>query len=166
MILGIVGNGADKFTAVGIRAAKLAIEEIIESAARSHKGEIAICSGHSIMGGVDIWAEEAADSLGVLKIIKWPLTTSGQLEDRIHRSSWDAPYGYKNRNLDIVKESDVLHVVLSAKYPDNYVGQRFPFCYHCKKAGRDSTNHVKSGACYTANLMVSVGKPVEWHIVT
>jgi len=69
-------------------------------------------------------------------------------------------YGYKARDVDIGRASDEVHVVVGKDYPPGYRGRRFPFCYH---DGR--TDHVKSGACWTAKQAAKMGKPTLLHIV-
>jgi len=95
-------------------------------------GASSMVSGHSPVGGIDIWAEEEALALGVPLDLKVPT-----------HNSWDPPggYGYKARNLDIARDSDVVHVLLADVYPEQYTGRRWDLCYHCK-----TNDHVKSGA--------------------
>lgn len=145
--VGIIGNAADKF---GERTRSLAMIEIgrIIGAATLRNGNVAIVSGGCHLGGVDQWAEEAADCL--------------TLEKRIHlpaKRQWEG--GYKQRNLLIAEDSDELHIVLATAYPASYAGTRFPRCYRC---GTDS--HIKSGACWTARVAKRLGKPVFWHLIT
>ena len=134
--IGIIGNGSDKFTPHGATIAKAVIVEILMA---NHKP--VLMSGHSRMGGIDIWAEEIATQLGHEKDIKAPKT-----------ESWGGDYGYKERNLDIARSSDYLYVIVADSYPPDYNGQTFlkdgrQYCYHC-----NTFNHVKSGACYTRKL--------------
>lgn len=148
--VGIVGNGSDKFTALGESRAKYLINDILWKEYKE-EGGIVFVSGHSPVGGIDIWSEEIASYIGLRMDIKTPEV-----------NQWNPPggYGYKARNLDIAK-SDVVHVILADSYPPDYEGMRFDYCYHCKSMGRDATNHVKSGGCWT-------GKHAEnavWHIV-
>lgn len=144
--VGIVGNGSDKFTELGELRARGIIRQIL----CDYEDPILV-SGHSPVGGIDIWSEEVAEKLGVSMDIKTP-----------KKNQWNPPgeYGYKARNLDIAK-SDVVHVVLADSYPPDYTGMKFKECYHCASMGRDSTDHVKSGGCWT-------GKQADnavWHIV-
>lgn len=117
-----------------------------------------LVSGHSSMGGVDIWAEDIAKSMGIPSIIHPP-----------KEDNWSR--GYRPRNLLIARDGDEFHVIVVRKYPDRYTGRRFtvkdtqtgeilPFCYHCKVM-----DHVKSGACWTANKGISQGKKGTWHII-
>lgn len=130
MILGVVGHAAEKFTARTEALARQAIREVVVDLASR------IVSGHCHMGGVDIWAEEIADELGIPKSIHAPASLS-----------WGAPGGFKDRNLRIARESDAVLVVVVKELPPSYNGMRFEDCYHCK--GRNPP-HVKSGGCWTA----------------
>lgn len=89
-------------------------------------------SGHCHLGGIDIWAEEEADDMGIEKLIFPPKSLR-----------WNG--GYKERNLLIARNSDIVHCIVVAKYPPHYRGMRFTRCYHC-----DTTEHIKSGGCWTA----------------
>lgn len=150
MRIGIVGNGYDKFTNYGADYACDLIEELVSSAAT-------VLSGHSPVGGVDIWAEEIAEELGVSTDIKIP---------KVQR--WDGGYGYKARNLDIARESDIVHVVLADTYPEEYSGRRFKVCYHCPKRDSEYCDvpwHVKSGGCWTGVQAVKAGNKAVWHVI-
>lgn len=109
-------------------------------------------SGHCHLGGVDIWAEEVGALLGLELMIFPP---------REH--NWSA--GYKPRNLQIASQSDKVYVIVPDTLPKGFTGMMFKKCYHCEKAGRDSTNHVKSGACWTALEALKLGKEAEWIII-
>jgi hypothetical protein len=129
--LGIVGHGTEKFTKRTEALAKDAIARAIYWYKPSQ-----IVSGHSPMGGVDIWAEEAAKAHSIAEKIYAPTDFY-----------WGSVGGYKERNLKIAKSSDVVLVIVVEEYPKLYAGMRFDNCYHCK--GRNP-KHVKSGACWTA----------------
>lgn len=144
MRIGIVGNGTDKFTVVSREKAKETIRDVLV-----RSGATVVVSGHSPVGGVDIWAEEVAHSLNIPTDIKAP-----------EEHSWGGNYGYKARNLDIAKDSDVVHVIVARTYPPDYRGRRFSLCYHCK-----SNDHVKSGACWTARQAIRMGKAAVWHVI-
>jgi hypothetical protein len=143
--IGIIGRGADKFTKQAEEKAKLFISEILTK----HCGNVVLISGHSPMGGIDIWAEEIANKLQIPTDIKNP-----------KQHTWDAEYGYKQRNLDIAKDSDIVIIILVDKLPFNYKGMKFNKCYHC-----NSINHVKSGACWTGIQALKMGKKVDWYII-
>ena len=136
MKIGIIGNGADKFTPHGTTIATKIIRKILLVDPMP-----VLVSGHSKMGGVDIWAEEIAIELGLESDIKAPKT-----------ESWSGDCGYKERNTDIAKASDYLYIIVADSYPAGYKGRQFlrngmPYCYHC-----DTFDHLKSGACYTGKL--------------
>jgi len=145
MRIGIVGNGADKFTGLGELRAKLEIFKLIMSHPNSK-----IVSGHSRMGGVDIWTEEITKLCGR----ELDLDIKAPKEE-----SWDGEYGYKARNIDIAK-SDVVFVIVADKYPENYEGQKFKKCYHCH-----TDYHVKSGACWTGNKAIEFRNQARWIII-
>lgn len=145
MKVGIVGNGEDKFTELGKIRAKLEIFKIIKSFPNAK-----IVSGHSIMGGVDIWTEEIAKKCG----------RESDLDIKAPRQeAWEGEYGYKARNLDIAK-SDIVFVIVADKYPEDYKGRRFKKCYHC-----NSDSHVKSGACWTGKKAIEFGNKAKWIII-
>ena len=137
-VVGIVGHEASKFTPRGQRRARKLIRELIS-------GADVVVSGHCPLGGIDIWAEEEADKLGIELDLKIP-----------QQNSWDGEYGFKARNLDIARTAPVVHVILADRYPTNYRGRRFTYCYHCH-----TSDHIKSGGCWTAHR----AKKGVWHIV-
>jgi hypothetical protein len=148
--IGIVGHAQDKFVLETENAARDVIRGILTS-----RPDIVLVSGRCPLGGVDIFAEEIADVLGISKEIKVPKT-----------HSWDGEYGYKARNLDIARCSDEVHVVLVKEYPPGYRGRHFAMCYHCaRRPGADPRGHIKSGGCWTGMQALNLGKTVEWHIV-
>jgi len=135
MKVGIVGNAADKFTEVTEQSAKMMIRRILKP------GDILV-SGGCHLGGVDIWAEEIAKELGCYD------------PDYIHLPKvrrWEG--GYKQRNLKIARDSDIVYVIVVAEYPPGYRGTRFTWCYHCQ-----TDDHIKSGACWTAKKAANLGK--------
>ena len=116
-----------------------------------------LVSGHCHLGGADMWAEDEA------KLLDWAYDSKYIFEPK--QLQWDAPYGFKKRNLDIAKFSDELHVVVAKDYPTDFEGMKFPNCYHCAKVGRP-TKHLKSGACWTANEFVRIhSKEPIYHII-
>lgn len=142
--LGIVGNAADKFTPDTEARARGTIDFYLRSGMVD-----AVVSGGCHLGGVDKWAEEAADARGIQKIIHLP-----------KKHTWTG--GYKERNLLIAADSDLVMVVVVADYPASYKGQRFTDCYHC---GPRQRHHVKSGACWTAYRAIGLGKEAVWVIL-
>ncbi len=144
MKIGIVGHGSDKFTSIGEEEAKCFIDDIL------NEGDILV-SGHSPVGGIDIWAEENARKRNISTDIKIP-----------KQNQWDAEYGFKQRNLDIAKDSDVVYVLVVRGYPEGYEGRTFLGCYHCKDR---NLPHVKSGGCWTGWKAKEMGKEVYWIII-
>lgn len=153
MNIGIIGNGADKFTYYEMKEetfwpcsserAKMSIREILTPLKNNiPKDSLFLISGHSPMGGVDIWAEEMADELGIKKNIQAPQIN--RWEDEYDWEYGEIKKGFKSRNLDIALISDELYIIVANKYPKEYRGKRFKMCYH-----DDRTDHVKSGACWT-----------------
>lgn len=145
--LGIVGNGADKFTPLGVQRAQDWISKGLQ-----RMSDVVVVSGRSPMGGVDVWAESIARLLGKATDIYPPKTLD-----------WA---GYRVRNLQIASHSDRIVVVVADRLPPGYVGMKFDYCYHCLKMGRDSMNHIKSGACWTAMQALRLGRRTQWHIVS
>src|SRR5689334_14188453 len=127
MNIGIVGSEAAKFTPLGEARAKRAILEILQPSTPPTQlvnfipRPENVVSGHCHLGGIDIWAEEIADSLWIPKLIFPPANLR-----------WEG--GYKQRNLEIAKASDIVYCLTIDKFPDTYTGMKFPYCYHCKTA--------------------------------
>lgn len=144
----IIGHGSDKFTPAGESAAREVIRALLVDAD-------SVVSGHSPVGGIDIWAEEEAIALGIALDLKVPT-----------HNAWDplGGYGFKARNLDIAACGTEAHVILADSYPTGYNARRFPFCYHCARA-RSELIHPKSGGCWTGNQALRLGKPATWHEV-
>lgn len=141
MNVGIVGHEALKFTQETEAQARAIIRGILD-----HEGtDDVLVSGGCHLGGIDIWAEEEADRLGLRKIIHKPKSRS-----------WST--GFKSRNILIAKDSDVVHVIVVKSLPASYRGMKFKLCYHC-----GSTDHIKSGGCWTAKYAERLGKPARWY---
>jgi len=152
--IAIVGHGKDKFTNESARKARALIRKLL-SEEHPHFGENCLVSGHSPVGGIDIWAEEIANEIEIPTDIKSP-----------RQHSWDGEYGYKARNIDIATSCDECHIILVNQLPPNYHGMRFSNCYHCAK--HPDTNipeHVKSGGCWTGWQAYSRNKECYWHII-
>lgn len=143
--IGFVGHGRDKFDAKAVGEAQGIIIGLIQS----YKEPITIVSGHSPVGGIDIWAEEIAGILKLPTDIKAPKTFS-----------WDGEDGFKARNIKIALESDELHIILATNYPAGYHGMKFSSCYHC-----NTTEHIKSGACWTRKYAERLGKKTFVHLI-
>lgn len=137
MNIGIVGHEAAKFTALGERRARRIIRELLSAP------DAVLVSGHCHLGGIDIWAEEVADAIGIPKLIYPP-----------KKLTWEG--GYKQRNLLIAKHSAIVHCIVVTKLPSAYTGMRFTSCYHC-----NTQTHIKSGGCWTAKR-APLG---QWHEV-
>lgn len=142
---GIVGHASDKFIPETEQLAKKKISEILDSFS---SGDVMV-SGHCPLGGIDIWAEELAVKRNIPVDIKSP-----------KQHVWDGEYGFKQRNLDIAKESEILWVILVKSYPKDYVGRKFTKCYHC-----NVDTHVKSGACWTAKKAKAFGNIVKYVVI-
>lgn len=141
MRIGIVGHEAAKFTPETEDRARKIIKELLRE-------PCILVSGGCHLGGIDIWAEEEARVLQRSKAIYKPKTLA-----------WEG--GYKQRNIQIAKTSDIVHVIVVSTYPPNYQGMRFSFCYHC-----NSIDHIKSGGCWTAKYaQTKFNKPAKWHII-
>lgn len=123
--MGIVGSEASKFTEATEAQARALISNLLNP-----KGTVLV-SGGCHLGGIDIWAEEIADSMGREKIIHVPIV-----------QNWRN--GYKPRNLLIARDSNEVHCITIDKYPPGYTGMRFNYCYHCR-----TDTHIKSGGCWT-----------------
>lgn len=98
MILGIVGAEERSW----IQLEKLKAREFILNFITEVKPDY-ITSGHCPLGGVDLWAEEFAKLLNIPTKI-FPPEVNGW-------SDWNGKKGYKTRNLEIAKASDILLVV-------------------------------------------------------
>lgn len=152
MNVGIVGAEAAKFTVAGELEARRLIGKLL------FDQDAVLVSGGCHLGGVDIWAEEAAGALGRSKIIHHPAELN-----------WSRGFG--PRNLLIARNSDVVHVIAVARFPTTFTGPRFPLCYHCARRSRErpyepqTPSHVKSGGCWTAIETERLGKPAHWYVV-
>lgn len=148
MTLGIVGSERAKFTEKGEAAAKALIRELFIQYVPEN-----VCSGECHLGGIDKWAHEEADMNGI------PFTPFPPV-----KLQWEG--GYKQRNLKIAKFSDLVVCISVDHLPLGFQGMKFGVCYHCANAGRDATNHVKSGGCYTVNKAIALGKQGLVHVVS
>lgn len=134
MILGIVGSEGKKFTH---ETEQLARDEIRHLALKYDADTI--CSGACHLGGIDVWAIEVAEDLG-LETIEYPPEFHG----------WEA---YKARNIKIAETSDLVVCITLKTLPDTYKGMTFDLCYHC-----GTKDHVKSGGCWTTKYARKLGK--------
>lgn len=134
MIVGIVGNEQIKFTPETEQKAKHFIALLVAEYDE-------VCSGECPLGGIDIWAHEEADAQGK-PFHPFPPKTH----------NWSD--GYKPRNLQIARKSDVVVCLAVKKLPPNYNSRwRFESCYHCCV-----DTHVKSGGCWTVKQAKMMGK--------
>jgi hypothetical protein len=141
MRVGIVGSQEAKFTQLGKERALQLIWEILAPDAAL------LVSGHCHLGGIDIWAEEIADDAGLEKLIFPP-----------KELSWEK--GYKPRNLQIARASDIVHCITVKQLPEGFKGPRFLYCYHCRTEG-----HVKNGGCWTMHRAIALGKQGHLHVI-
>ena len=137
MKIGIVGSEGAKFTDLGCGRAVAEIADILCRHQATH-----VVSGHCHLGGIDIWAEEVGQQLGLQLEIYPPKTLR-----------WEG--GYKQRNLQIAQNSDIVYCLAVDSFPPDYKGMRFPICYHCKG---DYPPHIKSGGCWTTKQARKLGK--------
>lgn len=150
MKIAIVGSEESKFTPAGKQRAVDYMIRLLSAFLEEHGTRFTVVSGGCHLGGIDIWAEDVADYLGLEKEIYKPRSLS-----------WSG--GYKERNILIAQNCDQLRVISVDKLPANYNGMKFDYCYHC--AGKNRPSHVKSGACWTANKAIALGKPAFWYVV-
>ena len=137
MRIGIVGHESAKFTAITEPLARETIRSVIAP------GDVVI-SGRCPLGGIDIWAIEEAEAMG-LETVEYPPA----------RNTWEG--GYKQRNIQIARDSDIVICINVKVLPDSYFGMRFGSCYHCH-----TDTHVKSGGCWTAKYAQRLGKHALW----
>lgn len=143
VIVGVVGSEAKKFTPETERQARQEIRRVIA-------GAQLVVSGHSPLGGIDWWAIEEAEKLGI-PTREYPPA----------KQTWEG--GYKQRNLQIAHSSDLVVCITVKTLPESYRGMRFPAgCYHC---GTPSTHHQKSGGCWTMKQAAKVGRRTELVVV-
>lgn len=138
MILGIVGAEAAKFTTETEQLARVVIRSLL---AKYRPTEVV--SGACHLGGIDVWAIEEAIRSG-FHTQEFPPA----------ERSWE--YGYKPRNIQIATRSDYVVCIALKVLPPHYTGMRFKSCYHCH-----STDHVKSGGCWTMHYAKKLGKQGE-----
>jgi len=141
--IAIIGHEAAKFTKETEAQARRVIRLIL-SAKDAH-----LVSGGCHIGGVDIYAEEEADSLGLDKTIHLP-----------KKQAWSG--GYKERNLKIATDCNEAHCIVVRELPSSYKGMTFTGCYHCHDT---QPPHIKSGGCWTVIRAGRQGKPTFWHII-
>jgi len=141
---------------------------------------IILVSGHCPKGGVNIWAEEIADELGIEKEIypaevnRWNDDISHQIEIGFGYKPENPPEvrlkGCRSRNIQIAEACDVLYCIVPKVYvhPDfikdaeemhAFKGsKRTIYCIHCNQFG-----HPSNGGCWTMKYAKKLGK--ETHLV-
>lgn len=145
MKLGIVGSEAAKFTPETRRKARAEIQRLLAEYAPT-----LVVSGHSPLGGIDIWAVQEAQRAGI-PVVEYPPACR----------SWQD--GYRPRNLQIAEASDVVVCITLKRLPDGFRGMRFERgCYHC---GTPPEDHVKSGGCWTMKQANRLGKSSELLVI-
>lgn len=137
MRLGIVGSEGAKFTPEAEETARMMIRDAIRD-----YGADTVVSGGCHLGGIDIWAVEEAKKMGGIQIIEFLPA----------KRTWSG--GYKERNILIAKNSDAVVCIAVKQLPPDFKGIRFELCYHC-----GTTDHVKSGGCWTTKYARKLGKP-------
>jgi len=142
MKVGIVGSEAAKFTAATEQAAREAIRALLLDATL-------VISGRCHLGGIDIWAVEEATWAGI-----------PTREYQPKHLRWSG--GYRERNLLIAQNSDLVVCISVACLPESYTGMRFPKCYHHDPP---ATDHVKSGGCWTTKQAAAMGKQTRLVVV-
>lgn len=140
MIIGIVGSEQAKFTPRTEAAARDVIRQFLAS------GKYAgVTSGDCHLGGVDIYAREIA------KEMRLPFRG---FPPAVHRWEGTAKEpGYHQRNMSIARLADHVICITLRELPPDYLGMRFPLCYHCR-----TSNHIKSGGCWTVKYAAKIGK--------
>ncbi len=133
MILGIVGSEGAKFTSTSEVVARQAIRHLL-TAATEPVSEVV--SGACHLGGIDVWAVEEAQRLGI---------PTREFPPREH--NWSR--GYRLRNIQIAQAADEVVCFTLRDWPATWTGMRWERCYHCP-AGAD--DHVKSGGCWTVKF--------------
>jgi len=147
--VGIIGHGERKLGKKVRDAMKEHMKKRLKDFLKEDR--VTVVSGHSPLAGVDWMAEEVAREMSLPLVIYAP-----------KEMSWSGTGGFKERNLSIVRESDIVLVYLVNELPPNFQGMRFDSCYHCEKWG-DYPPHIKSGACWTAFKAIQMGKEAVWY---
>jgi hypothetical protein len=133
MILGIVGPEQSAWTQVGSLFARQAIRDLLLTGLYA-----GVTSGACHKGGVDIWAREEAELLG-LPVKEYP--------PKDHGWQW-----YKQRNQLIAKLAD--HVVCIAPSREHQQ------CRYC-----ETDDHQQSGGCWTLRYARQIGKRTDLVVI-
>lgn len=153
MKIAIVGHEEAKFTKMGKHQALLHIERILLLPHFNEEGpdyDNHLISGGCHLGGVDIWAEQVADSRQIPKTIFKP--------QRLTWKSKDGQMGFEERNIEIAFNCDVLYCLAVTRLANSFKGMTHTMCYHCH-----TTDHVKGGGCWTMKKAKSFGR--ETHLI-
>lgn len=133
MVIGIVGCEEKKFTSATEQEARMLIRDLLRFYDKA-------TSGGCHLGGIDIWAKEEALKMNRPFVEYLP-----------KEKSWA---GYKNRNILIAKNSDVVVCITVKSLPPDFKPMGWEkYCYHC---GTDQ--HIKSGGCWTVKYAQKLGK--------
>jgi hypothetical protein len=149
--LGIVGSEGAKFTPETEALARAAIRDLF-----TKYNPRKVVSGGCHLGGIDIWAVKEARALGI---------PTEEYKPDIQQWAPANRYGYKARNEDIVKNSDVVVCITLDKLPASFTGPDYGECYHHKGALSVRSTHVKSGGCWTMELAKRKGKHGELVVI-
>jgi hypothetical protein len=123
--------------------------------------DVILVSGHCPKGGVDIWAEEIADELGIKKEMYAPEVNqwNDKYSDDEQEGVIEHHLGYRSRNIQIAEACDVLYnITRRCCMPTITEDYEWAWCKHCKDTG-----HISSGACWTMQYAKKLGK--ETHLV-
>lgn len=173
MKIAIVGPEESKWKSKEqIEKAKRYIKNTLGMDINSHGdlGHTVLVSGHCHKGGVDIWAEEITDELGIQKEIHPAICTNETFIKNGHDEvmhDFQVPsghywiYHYKPRNIGMAKSCDVLYCIVPKmpKGDQEYCSEYSQsYCRHCNEWG-----HPTNGGCWTMKYAKSIGK--ETHLV-
>jgi hypothetical protein len=139
---GIVGSEQAKFTSITEAKARQEIKCLLGP-------NDSVISGECHLGGIDIYAKEIALELG-LEYIGYPPM----------KLQWEG--GYKQRNIQIAQNSDIVVCITVRRLPSSYKGMKFNQCYHCPA---DSEEHIKSGGCWTMKVAKSLRKDTRLIVI-
>ena len=174
--IGVVGPEESKWKPEQIPKTKSYIRDIFNKYASDTLTHgpykpLVLVSGHCPKFGVDIWAEEVADKLGIKKEIYAPEVN--QWEDKIF-PSFGMPSvedkkqkGYRSRNIDMAKVCDICYCIVPRAGKGQIVDvsdarkyNRNIYCIHCKEFG-----HPTNGGCWTMKYAEKLGKEVHLAVI-
>jgi len=180
--IAIVGADGTKWTKEQKEKAKHFIRKLLHM--RLLAGHLpVVVSGHCPKGGVDIWAEEIADELGIKKEIypaevhQWddkivkPSFVPSHFPEYVRRSVRERMKGYRSRNIEIAKACDVLYDIEpkgSCRHcggigrmqtPTSVYSTFFDSCHWCKGTG------IYSGGTWTMRYAEKLGKEVHQVVI-